>query len=151
MIRLSFGDYALIDDVIYEQTGYSAVNDRMWLLKAVLPDAIPARREIAAGSPGLRVISPWATYRGVKVSDLIYYEDDTVGIRVWTDRPGGFESWPQGILVRYTGGQRTGDNYWEGRIALSELEDLHDDVPDEWRPFLRDDAATFREFHDWTL
>ncbi|WP_404442066.1 hypothetical protein LG315_06775 [Microbacterium marinum] len=148
MIRLSFGDYVLVDDVVYERTGYSAVNKRNWRLKAVVPHATPAHREIPAGSPEVRGILPSATYRGARLDDLIFYPDDTVGFTLWTDHQGGFESWPDGVLREYTGGQRTGDNYWEGRIALSELEDFHDGVPDEWRRFLPEGTATFREDHD---
>ena len=148
MIRLSWGRYALVDDVVYEQIGYSAVNKRSWLLTAVVPHATPAQREIAAGSPEVRGVLPSATYRGTRLDDLIFYADDTVGFRLWTDHRGAFTSWPDGVLLEYTGGQKTGDNYWEGRIALSELEDIQDGVPDEWRPFLPDGTATFRKDYD---
>ena len=148
MIRLSWGRYTLIDDVVYERRGSPTGEKRSWNLRAVVPDATPPRREVAEGTVAFTVIRPSATYRGARLDDLTFYADDTVGFTLWTDSHGVFTSWPDGVLLEYTGGQKTGDNYWEGRIALSELEDIQDGLPDEWRPFLPDGTAAFGTDYD---
>ncbi|MFK4761030.1 PoNe immunity protein domain-containing protein [Microbacterium sp. ZW T5_45] len=137
VIPLNWGSYVLAGGVIYEPGGYSPEHKDGMLLFAVDPAAVPARREIPLKEYRATQVSPSATYRGQRVHDLSVRDDGTVLFTLRTDRAetAGSE-WPDGVVVQRMTGQHPGDNFVTGVVPASELSDIDDDIPDEWRPFL---------------
>lgn len=136
MSGLNWGTYGVVGGVLYRQIGSSAADNRSWLLEAVDPTEVPRRRGVPIGTPGFQEIHPSASYRGTRVTDLLFNEDGTVDFRLWTDDPDKYASWPDGVLIEYARWGHPGDNFWRGRIPFSELEDFDDGIPGEWRPYL---------------
>lgn len=136
-MRLSAGHYAVVDGILYRRPRRSTTRSGTWSLEALDPGASPRQRELDPNSPALRHISPSASYRGVRLYDLIFSPDGVVDFVVY-DYPGQLDGkWPGGMeLEKYGMPERAGDGFWYGTIPLSELEEFDDGIPDEWRPFL---------------
>lgn len=135
LIPLDWGQYLLLDGVIYKSAGVSSSDKTSETLVPVDPNAHQLSRDMPLTS---RKVQPWkwvnpsALFFGQHAEMLAVGNDGTVWVGFERHQP---RHWPEGRYLGTMGDIGRG-GYWTGKVELSELTDIDDDIPDEWRPFL---------------
>jgi hypothetical protein len=133
LFPLDWERYTLIDEVLYRSGGQSPGDGSLQRLIALDPTAVPRVRDVPRGEYRPTLVWPEATILGHRA--LIFeVEDDGAVVFALEKVP---RTWPRDRpLERWGMPERAGDGYWIGRADPSELSDIDDGVPDEWRPSL---------------
>jgi len=133
LFPLDWGAYTLLDGVIYgDSTGVPGRNDLVRLTSVGGADEL-ATREIPRADYHITWVNPVAVLVGEPVLVMDVNDDGSVTV--------GFgrlpHRWPKHRhLGRMGEPERSGGGYWVATAELSELSDIDDGIPDEWRPFL---------------
>lgn len=135
LIPLDWGQYLLLDGIIYRSDGASPSDKISEILIPVDPNAHQMSRAVPITS---RKMQPWkwvnasALFFGQHAKMLAVGDDGTVWVGYERHQP---RNWPEDRHLGTMGDIGRG-GYWTGKAELSELTDIDDDLPDEWRPFL---------------
>lgn len=135
LIPLDWGQYLLLDGVIYKSAGASPNDKTSEILVPVDPGAGQLTREMpvaARKEQPWRGVNPSALFLGQYAETLTVDDDGTVWVGFERHQP---RHGPEGRYLGTMGDIGRG-GYWTGKVELSELTDIDDDIPDEWRPFL---------------
>ncbi|UVY85554.1 hypothetical protein NLU66_08180 [Brachybacterium sp. NBEC-018] len=123
----------LLDGVIYQSSTITPKGKGNVVLISVDRIGHKVTREIPIGENRTELIEPTATIHGERAEALVVLDDGRVdfGLSTYPRR------WPADVpLSRWGMPERAGDGFWVGKVEISELSDIDDGIPDEWRPFL---------------